>query len=331
MSISDSQRTRIRKQLSNRRKTRAFKDPKFSTMIEMEYGKAIIKEVKKIDDLVREILLPELGRLTSHKEERFDDTKMQFRNLVGIALATALIQRMRSRFYGEPLTEDSDPTQNLFTRIIKRMIKPHLERVKDKTEGQFVNEFERQTGVKPIPAQINVDDFVDESIARNVNLIKTIPSRHFSDIDNLVRDAVSKGELSATLKKKIQEVSKASRNRARLIARDQIGKLTANIEEARQRKVGVIEYIWRTSQDSRVRSFSNSNGYSDHKRLEGIIIQWNDPPVTVFRGKRAGEKHHAGTDIQDRCHPEAIYDDITGITHPNTVAARKKTAELKAA
>lgn len=329
MPISELQRNRIRSQLRNRAKTRAFKPPKFPTLVEMEYGKSIIKEVKKIDDLVKEILIPELGRLTGHKVERFDKDS-QFKHLTGIALATALMLKIKSMFYGEPVTEDSEPTQSLFTRIVKRMVKPHLERVKVKTEDQFVDEFERQTGGKPIPEQINVDEFVNESLARNVNLVKTIPSKYFSDIDTAVRNAVSKGELTGVVKETIQKIQKDGKSRARLIARDQVGKLVGNIEEARQRKLGITHYIWRTAQDSRVRSFANTNGASDHRRLEGTLQKWSSPPVTTFKGKLAGERTHPGEAIQCRCNAQAVYDDLTGIEHKDTIEARKKTLEQAA-
>lgn len=317
---NEAQRQVIKKQLSNRRVTRKFKDQKFPTLIEMEYGKSIIKEVKKIDDLVKEILMPELTRITKHKTERFD---FQFRDLAGIALVTALIQKIRGRFYGEFLGEDTEPTQNLFTSSIKRMIKPHLEDVKERTEDQFVNEFERQTGTKPLPNQLNVDDFVQDSLRANVSLIKTIPQQHFAKLRTDVENAVRKGELSRDLQKKIREASEVSKRRARLIARDQIGKLVGNIEEARQRKVGVKNYIWRTAQDSRVRSFANTSGASDHKRLEGTIQKWSSPPITTFKGKLAGERTHPGQAIQCRCHSQAIYDDITGVSHPDTKKAKE--------
>jgi len=268
-------------------------------MIEMEFGKAIIKEINKIDKITKEILIPELDRLTGHKQARFDD---QFKNLVGIALVAALIARMKSMFYGESVHPDTEPRQELFKRSINRMTKPFLERVKDKTEKEFVNEFERQTGTKPLQNQLNVDEFIEESLARNVNLIKKIPAKHFSDISDLTEEAVRKGELTPVLQKKIRELSQVSKNRARLIARDQVAKLMGNIEEARQRKLGVKEYIWRTRQDVRVRSFANTKGTSDHKRLEGEIQKWKEPPVTVFRGKRVGERHHPSTDIQ--CFPK---------------------------
>ena len=320
---AEAQRKRIKGQLANRRKTRAFKEPKFSSMIEMEFGKAIIKEVNKINKITNQVLKPELNRLTTHKEERFD---IQFKNLAGIALVAALIAKMKSLFYGEQVQPDVEPRQEIFSLAIKRKVEPFLNRVKEKTETQFVNEFERQTGTTPLQPQLNVDEFIQDSLQANVSLIKTIPEQHFSQLKTLTEQAVRKGELTTTLQKKIREVSESSKKRARLIARDQIGKLTANIEEARQRKSGVTEYIWRTRQDGRVRSFANSKGYSDHERLEGQIIKWADPPVTVFKGKRAGERHHAGTDIQDRCWPQAIYDEITGVSHPDTLKAREKKA-----
>ena len=323
MALSKASKERIKKQLKNRRKTRPFKEPKFPILIEMEFGTAIIKEIKQIDELVKEIIIPELDRLTEHKTSRFDK---RFSNLTGIALAAALIARVKSVFYGESIEPNAEPRQEIFTRSIKRMVSPYLQRVKEKTETQFVDEFKRQTGVEPTPNVLNVDEFINDSLSQNVALIKTIPQQHFSQIETVVNEAVRKGELSRSVQSKLLEVSNISKKKARLIARDQIGKLVGNIEEARQRKAGVTEYIWRTKQDSRVRSFANSKGYSDHQRLEGTVQKWSDPSVTVFKGKRAGERHHPGTDIQCRCHPQPIYDEITGVSHPDTIEARRKSA-----
>ena len=49
------------------------------------------------------------------------------------------------------------------------------------------------------------------------------------------------------------------------------------------------------------------------------IVKWNDPPQTVFRGKRAGERHHAGTDIQ--CFPKG--------TMISTESGQKPIEEIK--
>jgi len=323
MAISEAQRNRIKEQLRNRRKTREFKAPKFPEMEEMGLTKAILREVKKLKDITNDVLIPELERLTEHKGERFD---IQFKDLAGVALTAALVAMMKSRFYGESIDPNTEPRQTLFTSAIRRMVSPFLNRVKEKTEAQFVQEYERQTGTKPLPRQLDVDEFVKDSLQANVSLIKTIPSQYFDRIKTLTEQAVRQGKLSRDLRNEVEELTKSTRNRAKLIARDQIGKLVGNIEEARQRKIGVTHYIWRTKRDGRVRSFSNSDGYSDHKRLEGTIQKWSDPPITVFRGKRAGERNHPQQDIQCRCWPQPVYDEITGIPHKDTTEARKKQA-----
>ena len=320
MTVTEQQRKRIKEQLKRRRVTKDFKLPSFPKMVELEYTKAIIKEIKKIDDLVKEILIPELDRITN-QEERFDAS---FKSLSGIALVHAIIQKIKSIFYGEPLTEDAEPTQNLFSRSIRNIVKPFINRVENLTKRQFVNEFKRQTGSEPLEKQVNVEPFLRDALRTNISLIKTIHQDYFSRLSAEVQNAVGKGMLSRDLQEKIINISKISKNRAKLIARDQIGKLVGDIEQARQIKLGVTEYIWRTVRDGRVRSFSNTSGSSDHARLEGTIQKWSNPPVTVFKGKRAGERNHPGKDIVCRCHPQPIYDDITGIAHPDTIKARKK-------
>ena len=52
-------------------------------------------------------------------------------------------------------------------------------------------------------------------------------------------------------------------------------------------QAGYGRYIWTTRRDDRVRP--------DHARLEGRIINWNDPPVVDLR---SGRRRHAGEDYQ---------------------------------
>ena len=53
---------------------------------------------------------------------------------------------------------------------------------------------------------------------------------------------------------------------------------------------GFDRYVWTTRKDSRVRP--------DHARLEGRIINWNDPPVVDLR---SGRRRHPGEDYNCRC------------------------------
>lgn len=326
--IPASHKARIRTKTQARRKTRKFARPSFPDSIVLEYGKSLIAEVNKIDALLKEILFPHLDKITSTKDERLDSSiklDLELRELAGVGLVVELMRRIKSKFYSEILGEDQEPSQRLFTRSMRRVAKKHLDRTKIHTEKKFVAEFKRQTGVEPLPQHLDVETFVKEATIKNVNLIKTIPSRHFSEIQRLTEDAVNRGQLSTDLKKELLKVTKASKNSIRLISRDQISKLTGSLNEARQKKLGVTEYIWKTQQDQRVRSFANSNNTSDHARLNNTIQSWQDPPQTVFRGKRSGERNHPTQDIQCRCVAQPVFDEITGIAHNDTIKARAKS------
>jgi SPP1 gp7 family putative phage head morphogenesis protein len=91
-----------------------------------------------------------------------------------------------------------------------------------------------------------------------------------------------------------------SDKRAKLIARDQSNKLYGDLTELRAKFNGWEFYEWDDSDDSRVRD--------DHKRLDGKIYKFSEPPVTVTTGKRAGERNNAGQDIQCRCLALIVFD-----------------------
>lgn len=81
-------------------------------------------------------------------------------------------------------------------------------------------------------------------------------------------------------------------SRARLIARDQIGKLNGELTEKRQQALGITSYIWRTADDERVRD--------SHREKEGEKFFWNSPPA---------DTGHPGNDYQ--CFPGSINFDLS--------------------
>ena len=90
------------------------------------------------------------------------------------------------------------------------------------------------------------------------------------------------------LAKTIQMVEGMSRRHANFIARDQLGKFTASINEAQSEYVGAKEYIWRTVLDNRVRH--------EHAEREGKKYSYDNPP----------EGGNPGMDYRCRCTAEAI-------------------------
>ena len=81
---------------------------------------------------------------------------------------------------------------------------------------------------------------------------------------------------------------RVSKSKAKLIARDQTGKLYGEINQARQDEAGITSYIWRTSMDERVRD--------EHAEREGQEFEWCAPP----------DDGHPGIPIQCRCEAEPV-------------------------
>lgn len=137
-------------------------------------------------------------------------------------------------------------------------------------------------------------EFYRESLKKwteeNVDLIKTIPKTALGDMQNIVQDGFKTGKTTTSIVREIQRTYGVEKRHARLIARDQMAKLNADLTKSQQQDAGVEEYVWSTSGDGRVRD--------RHKALNGKTFSWNDPPVVDVRTGRRG---HPGQDYQCRC------------------------------
>lgn len=113
----------------------------------------------------------------------------------------------------------------------------------------------------------------------------------------LSRNAITSAD-AATIERQITEYLKKrtamEEKRAVLIGSDQVGKLLGQLNQYRQQKDGVEEYIWRTMMDNRVRP--------EHRSREGKTFRWDSPP----------SDGHPGWAVRCRCHAEPVFntDDI---------------------
>lgn len=131
---------------------------------------------------------------------------------------------------------------------------------------------------------------VSEFSTENVQLITSIGDTFFSQIEELTQQGIRDGRRPESIAKEIEERFSVSKSRAKLIARDQVSKLNGQITKSRQTELGIEKYIWRTSQDERVRD--------SHKELDGQEFSWADPPSVG----------HPGSDYQCRCWAEPVID-----------------------
>lgn len=138
-------------------------------------------------------------------------------------------------------------------------------------------------------------DVMRQWISDNVDLIKTIPHDSLGKMKQLVYENYISGKTTTNIIKEMQEQYGMDKCHAKFIARDQTAKLNAKITQKQQRDAGVAQYEWATTGDQRVRN--------SHKKLDGKIFSWDDPPET-----EGGRKCHPGEDYQCRCQALAVFD-----------------------
>ncbi|WP_228129381.1 phage minor head protein [Acinetobacter sp. ANC 3929] len=129
----------------------------------------------------------------------------------------------------------------------------------------------------------DLQNAVDDAIAANVRLIRSIPSQYFDLIEGAILTGLQTGQRAEFIKQEILKIGKSTDSRALLIAVDQLGKINGRLTQIRQQKLGITHYTWSTSQDERVRH--------SHRLRNGLLFAWDDPP----------DDGHPGIPIRCRC------------------------------
>jgi hypothetical protein len=137
------------------------------------------------------------------------------------------------------------------------------------------------------------------SMGMNVGLIRSIPSQYLGQVEKYVYEATSGGFDLATLTNNLQHAYGISRNRAKLIARDQANKANAVIEKARRQELGITKAVW-------VHSHAAKEPRQSHVKANGKVFE-------VAKGLLVdGEYIQAGEKIN--CFPgETVLSDAEGI------------------
>lgn len=154
---------------------------------------------------------------------------------------------------------------------------------------------------------LNIDNELKLWAYENAQLIKSIPAQMLDKVAAAVIDAVRSRSSIASLAGDLHKVFNISRNRAKIIARDQIAKLNGCLTRHRNLALGITRYKWLTCRDERVRA--------SHEVLEGKICSWTDPSIfknsindSKWRQRDGikGVNFHPGLDIMCRCTSIAI-------------------------
>ena len=156
--------------------------------------------------------------------------------------------------------------------------------------GRKVDRFAREQlqQTVAIPLGDELTGLVDRFRQANVQLVTSVQDRQLDELAALFESA---GSMRAeTLADQIQERFDVAESRATLIARDQVLKLNAQVQQEQQSQAGVTEYVWLAVKDARTRE--------DHAALDGTRHSWALPPVV---DEATGRREHPGRDYSCRC------------------------------
>lgn len=138
-----------------------------------------------------------------------------------------------------------------------------------------------------------------ESIARQVELITSLPTEAAERVHRLTQTATHEGTRAAETAREIMRTGAVTKSRAMLIARTETSRAAAELTQARALAVGSEGYIWRTAEDSDVRD--------DHKKLNGRFFRWDSPPVA---DQRANVRAMPGAIYNCRCYAEPVLPEL---------------------
>jgi SPP1 gp7 family putative phage head morphogenesis protein len=183
---------------------------------------------------------------------------------------------------------------------------------------KYDSEVMRLIGIGDVTANIEAE-ILSDWVTANVDLITRLNEEQIGKLQSLFLRSLHSGSRPAQIETEIRKITKGSVNRARLIARDQIGKLNGQLDRQKQTGAGVDSYVWRGALDARERP--------EHVAREGLVFSWADPP----------EDGHPGHPVACRCSAEPHLAGILGkdfSPDPRSAAdfsetTKEKRAELR--
>lgn len=167
------------------------------------------------------------------------------------------------------------------------------------TYARRVSTAQRVELARQFKAALHVDVFAAEPwlekrlaafASENAQLVGKASRQLVDEVSSTTLQAVRTGKGAAEVEQLLVDRFGVSDSRAELIARDQVGKLHAGLNEERQRELGVEGYVWRTSADERVRP--------EHAAREGKRFRWSDPPADGHPGQPYNCRCEAAPDLE---------------------------------
>lgn len=185
--------------------------------------------------------------------------------------------------------------QKEFDRRASFIAKKFIGKINKYTSSTLKRDVKKKMPTVKFQTTPALDNVIDSLVAENVSLIRSIPSRYFSEIEVLVQHSIREGRNLAYLTDMLEKRYGITRRRAILIATDQNNKATESINRQRVLDLGITKGVWKHTGGSKEprKSHQHASG-KEFDLKKGCLID--------------GEYIYPGQLINCRCSFEPLID-----------------------
>lgn len=202
-----------------------------SVGIQNEYARSIRRLIKQMEKAALKFVL-EKYKLFRASEMVTNDAPFDFDNRRLQQLIDAIKARF-GRYISEWEAEELDAIASKFIGKIDKQTKAGL--MANLKKAGIVIDFHISALHQPL---------LEEMVASNVNLIKSIAPKYFDKLTNVVIDSALKGRDMASIFQHIKDLNEVTERRAELIAIDQTNKATQELNVMQTKDIGIKKGIW---------------------------------------------------------------------------------------
>ena len=246
--------------------------------LQIWYRKELLKMVREMSKKTEKELLRAwkgaLPKIELEAEQAAGETVMANDSLHGIAYdsspaveLTKVIKRLRNYF------------NTHFQEMGEKVSKKFAARAKNGADVSLKSILKEEGFTVSFGMTRQMNDILQATVAENVNLIKSIHTMYFDQVQTIIMQAVKNGRDMEYIRKELTDRFGVSERKAKIIARDQTNKAMQTISRARALETGITKARW-------VHIPGAKTSRETHKHFDGKPFDLNkgmyDPDVGKF-------------------------------------------------
>lgn len=229
----------------------------------LAYAGALMALLARARELVQQELVPKLAELVRQAGVVHDAV----RSYPDTVIET--LDTIAEKFFAEFSLERLRRTALGIAQRVNGVQKAELNRQLAAAAGQEI-------GIN-VFGEPGIQQRLEAFAAANAQLVKRVPQQFFDEVGARVVDGLRRGERAEDLQQVIQDRFGVSESRARLIARDQVGRLYSELNRTRQQDLGIRSFTWAASRDERE--------CDECAPYDGKTYSWDAPPAGGYPGE----------------------------------------------